>query len=185
MVSAFTTYRERDRRPNVRVEVQAPLAWWDSSYGLRRDVFDKVFGHLRLDKTDCSGERPPAEPPLAETVTGALARRRPPRQAVSKTPPEAGKGPAQAGDVYAVRVRDGAPFLRIGGRPDLIQDEASYYDALRKDGYGFFCSADEDGYLKNDMIHGNMPFCYGALYLYAKFEDGCARDVVAGFWQCS
>jgi hypothetical protein len=108
MVSAFTTYRERDWRPNVRVEAQAPLARWDSSCGLRQDVFDKVFGHLRLHTADCSGERPPAEPPFVETATGALARRRPPRQTISKTPPEAGKDPAQTGDVYAVRVRDGA-----------------------------------------------------------------------------
>jgi hypothetical protein len=53
-------------------------------------VFNRVFGHLRLEEADYSGKCPPAEPPLTETVTDTLGHRCPPKQAFSKTPPEAG-----------------------------------------------------------------------------------------------
>jgi len=75
------------------------------------------------------------------------------------------------------------PFFQIGGRPNLIQSEEYYYAELQKNGYGFFGSADEDAYL-DGMIHGNDPFCYGAVYFYAKFDDD-SRGVIAGFWQNS
>jgi hypothetical protein len=107
MFTAFTPYMERDERPNMRVEVQAPLAWWDSSKGVCAEVFEKVFGHLRLDRIAVSA-RPPAQPPLAETLTGALARRRTAKMHAPKKPASAGKGPAETGDVYAIRIREGA-----------------------------------------------------------------------------
>ncbi len=107
MLTKFTNYRDRDTRPNIRVEVQAPLAWWDSSCGIQQDVFDAVFGHLHLSVVDATGKRPTPEPALAETLTGAFERRRTSKHVFTKTSLEAGSGPAQAGDVYAIRVQEG------------------------------------------------------------------------------
>jgi hypothetical protein len=59
------------------------------------------FSNTSVWSASISPVRPPAQPPLAETPTGALARRRPPKDA-------APKAPAAAGDVYAVRIREGA-----------------------------------------------------------------------------
>jgi hypothetical protein len=75
---------------------------------------------------------------------------------------------------YIAAGGDGAQLLRLGGRPERLQDQTFYYDHLH-----------QDGDLSNDMIDGSMPFCYGTLYLYAKFEGGGLRDMVAGFWHCS
>lgn len=104
MATRFTTYKERDMRPSVRVEVQAPLAWWDSSIGINETALQKIFG-----KTDCSSvslsDRPAPIPPLPRTITGGLAKMKVPRKRLP-TSPDAGKGPAQTGDVYAVRIRD-------------------------------------------------------------------------------
>lgn len=41
MATRFTTYQERDLRPSVRVEVQAPLAWWNSSIGINETALKK------------------------------------------------------------------------------------------------------------------------------------------------
>ncbi len=76
--------------------------------------------------------------------------------------------------------REGTPFLFIGATPDLIQDEDYYYTNLEKDGYSFWGQIDEDGYLSDDMICGNSPFAFGALYLYKK-----ENEIIAGFWQFS
>ncbi|MCM1064868.1 MAG: hypothetical protein NC420_10445 [Eubacterium sp.] len=104
MIARFTTYKERDLRPLVRVEAQAPLAWWDSSAGVNEAALEKIFR-----ETDCSSvslaDRPAPIPPLSETVIGRLAQKKKPRKRLPASP-DAGKGPAQAGDVYAVRVRD-------------------------------------------------------------------------------
>ena len=106
MATTFTTYRQRDERPDVRVEVQAPLAWWDSSCGVNEAVLKNVFSEF-----DCSSvsldTRPDPVPPLVETTTGGLEKMRVPRPKAPKTSETAGKGPVQAGDVYAIRIRDG------------------------------------------------------------------------------
>jgi hypothetical protein len=116
----------------MRVEVQAPLAWWDSSYGVCRNVAEKAFGHLRLERIDLS-RRPPTHPSLAETPTGALARRRPPRAAAPKTP-AAGKGPAAAGDIYAIRIREGvwvtAYCHETGLRGKNVHARMEYLDGI-------------------------------------------------------
>ena len=106
MAAKFTTYLERDQRPSVKVEVQAPLAWWDSSVGINETALHQIFSGI-----DCSSvslaDRPMPVPPLSQTITGALAQIRTPRKRLPSSP-DAGKGPAQAGDVYAVRVREDA-----------------------------------------------------------------------------
>ena len=66
----------------------------------------------------------------------------------------------------------------------MIQEEECFYKRLEEDHYDFFCSINEDGYLEN-TIHGNDPFCYGTLYLYAQFSENKMKNIVAGFWQNS
>lgn len=106
MITQFTTYHKRDERPSVRVEVQAPLAWWDSSIGINEAALKKMFIAI-----DCSSvslpDRPAAVIPLLQTVTGGLGKKRLPQRTFPKSP-DAGKGPVQAGDVYAVCVREDA-----------------------------------------------------------------------------
>ena len=106
MATMYTTYVQRDQRPNSRVEVQAPLAWWDSSIGINEKVLQKVFGAF-----DCSSvsltNRPEPQPTLEKTITGALERKRPSGAKIPKASSSAGKGPVEAGDVYAIRIRDG------------------------------------------------------------------------------
>jgi hypothetical protein len=87
-------------------EPQAPLAWWDSSAGVNETALAALFPGVDTSPADLAG-RPEPDPPLAGTVTGALAKLRPRRAAAPRTPAIAGQGPAQAGDVYAVRARDG------------------------------------------------------------------------------
>lgn len=106
MATRFTTYQERDLRPSVRVEVQAPLAWWDSSTGINEIVLRRIFSGI-----DCSSvsltDRPVPVLPLSRTVTGELAARKTPGKRLPVSP-DAGKGPARTGDVYAVRIRENA-----------------------------------------------------------------------------
>ena len=106
MVERWTTYAERDQRPSVRVEVQAPLAWWDSDHGLREDVVERVFGHLGTSAVDLDGPRPRPVPERAATATVAIpALLRTPRTG-GALPPHVGTGQAEAGDVYAIRLAD-------------------------------------------------------------------------------
>ena len=81
--AAFTTYAQRDQRPNVRVEMQVPLAWWDSSVGINEHVLKTVF--TGFDTASVSLARWPTPfPPLAETTTGGLEKMHQPREATSK-----------------------------------------------------------------------------------------------------
>lgn len=106
MATAFTTYIKRDQRPSTRVEVQAPLAWWDSSAGINEETLQKVFSAF-----DCSSvsltDRPQPQPSIEKTITGALEKKRPSGVKIPKASSAAGKGPVEAGDVYAIRIRDG------------------------------------------------------------------------------
>jgi len=54
MFTRFTPAIERDRRPNTRVEVPAPLAWWTAGQGLNEALVTRLFGHL-----ECPGDEPP------------------------------------------------------------------------------------------------------------------------------
>lgn len=76
------------------------------------------------------------------------------------------------------------PFLvKLGGKPRLVQNKKFYYDQLEKDGYSFYMQIDEDGYPLDGLLKGNYPFCYGALYLYAKQNDSIVENIIAGYWQ--
>ena len=104
MATQFTSYQERDLRPSVRVEVQAPLAWWNSSIGINELTLKKIFGEIDCSCV-CLTDRPTPIPPLPRTITGALKTKKAPRKKLP-TSPDAGKGPVQSGDVYAIRIRD-------------------------------------------------------------------------------
>ncbi|MDE7271769.1 MAG: hypothetical protein K2N95_01740 [Lachnospiraceae bacterium] len=79
MITKYTTYRMRDGRPNVRVEVQAPLAWWDSSVGINEQALKKIFPTAACPSVDLA-DRPIPIPSLSETITGQLEKRRRSRQ---------------------------------------------------------------------------------------------------------
>ncbi|WP_326552634.1 hypothetical protein [Micromonospora sp. NBC_01813] len=96
MLTAFTTARQRDRRPSVRVEVDAPLAFWRAADGVTEPLVRRLFGHLPRP-----AERPPAP------ATAAPVRRAQP--GTRSTPlPAALRGEPRAGDLYAVRCRSDA-----------------------------------------------------------------------------
>ena len=73
-------------------------------------------------------------------------------------------------------------FLKVGGTPELVQNEPSYERALLEDGYSFVFQVDENGF-PDVFLNGNYPFGYGALYVYGKFRDGRLSEVVPGFTQ--
>lgn len=104
LFTRYTTYSHRDERPSVRTEVQGPLAVWDTSVGINEATLKKLFPNLDTSSVDLA-DRPEPIPALSQTVTGDLEKRKMPRSKVIKSP-DAGSGPAQAGDVYAVRIRD-------------------------------------------------------------------------------
>jgi len=106
MITEYTTYIQRDARPNVRVEVQAPLAWWDSSVGINENNLNKIFHDFDLTNISLS-DKPEENPTVKDTILGALEKKRIVRGKVPKKSPDAGTGEAEAGDVYAVRVREG------------------------------------------------------------------------------
>lgn len=83
MITKYTTYKMRDERPNVRVEVQAPLAWWDSSIGINEAAMKKIFPTADCSSVDLTA-RPTPIPSLSETVTGQLEKKRSPRQKKEK-----------------------------------------------------------------------------------------------------
>jgi hypothetical protein len=85
---------------------------------------------------------------------------------------------------FLTRNGGGTPFLQLGGEPDFIQSRKQCRDALQNDSYQFCFSVDEAGYLK-DTVHGNDPFCYGAIYFYAKISENAVAGLIAGFWCCS
>ncbi len=106
MITEFTSYMQRDARPNVRVEVQAPLAWWDSSVGINENNLNKIFHDFDLNNISLA-DKPDESPALKDTILGALEKKRSVRGKVPKASPDAGTGEVQSGDVYAVRVREG------------------------------------------------------------------------------
>jgi hypothetical protein len=111
LAERFTTYLERDQRPTVRVEVQAPLAWWDTgvgSHGVRVEVFEELFGGLGIPVVDLDAPRPSPRPAAKDTIDGGLAARvraLAPKQ--RKVAASVGEGPAAAGDVWAIRLEPG------------------------------------------------------------------------------
>lgn len=106
LAKEFTTYKQRDQRPNMRVEVQAPLAWWDSSIGINEEALNQLFSAF-----DCSSvslkDRAEPIPDAKKTIIGMLDKAKSTQSTIPKKSETAGKGPIEAGDVYAIRIRDG------------------------------------------------------------------------------
>ncbi|WP_198338882.1 hypothetical protein [Lysobacter capsici] len=92
LVTAWTSAVERDQRPNTRVEVPAPLAWWSADDGINTAVVERLFG----------GIRKPATRPSAPVAVAAKPRRATAPRVAGRSLP----GPVAAGDVYAVRLRE-------------------------------------------------------------------------------
>lgn len=90
LFTGWTSAVERDQRPNTRVEVPAPLAWWSADDGINTAVVECLF----------SGIDKPATRPSAQ-VPAKPKRATAPRVAGRSLP-----GPVAAGDVYAVRLRE-------------------------------------------------------------------------------
>ncbi|MFY1698968.1 hypothetical protein [Solwaraspora sp. WMMA2101] len=101
-LTAFTTARERDRRPNARVEVDAPLSFWRAADGVTESLARRLFGHL---------PRPADRPPAPTSVSAR-------RGARSAPLPVALRGEARAGDLYAVRCCEDAWVLAYCHRVD-------------------------------------------------------------------
>lgn len=117
----FTTARERDQRPSVRVEVPGPLAWWTAAHGINDALLQSLFGHL---------QRPTAEP-----VAPTPQQRPRARSAGAAKPARALPGPLAAGDVYAVRFREdlwGAAYCHeIRTEPTgIVRGRMEYLDIL-------------------------------------------------------
>lgn len=98
LLTRFTTARERDRRPSVKVEVGAPLAFWDAGHGVDAALVERLFGHLPrpASRPDAPPSPAPAGPPRAARAQPLSAHLR---------------GPAAAGDVYAIGCREDAWVL--------------------------------------------------------------------------
>lgn len=74
-------------------------------------------------------------------------------------------------------------FIKYGGAPELVQEEDYHQRALLDAGFEFLFQVDEDGY-PDGFLSGRYPLCYGALYVFAKFDrTGRVIDVTAGFTQ--
>lgn len=79
MATKFTTYKKRDERPRIGSEVQAPLAWWNTSIGINEVTLEKIFSDVDCSSVDLT-DRPTPEPALLETITGQLEKKRKPRK---------------------------------------------------------------------------------------------------------
>lgn len=99
----WSDYVERDQRPNDRVEVQGPLAWWRSSDGLREDVVREVFADFDTGDVDLDAPRPTPGSTIAAAV-GKRVRELAKQTRTAAVPRSVGTEPAAAGDVYAMRV---------------------------------------------------------------------------------
>lgn len=111
LAERFTTYAERDQRPNTRVEVQAPLAWWNTEVGtngIRSEIFEQIFGGLDIPEVNLQDPRPKPQPAAKDTLDGGLSARV--RALTPKAPRAAasvGSGPVSSGDIWAIRLKPG------------------------------------------------------------------------------
>ena len=98
----------RDVRPNVRVEVGGPLAWWQSDMGLNEALLQQCFGHLSVP----SSEPPlPARPPAVTLPEWAMPLFAPAPKAATKPRYPHIEADIAAGDVYALPLPTGRWLL--------------------------------------------------------------------------
>ncbi|MET7992993.1 hypothetical protein ABZU76_19080 [Amycolatopsis sp. NPDC005232] len=72
LMRRWSDYVERDQRPNDRVGVQGPLAWWRSSDGLREDVVREVFTDFEVEPVDLDAPRPAPDPLAGATIVAGV-----------------------------------------------------------------------------------------------------------------
>lgn len=99
LLTRFTTARERDRRPSVRVEVSAPLGFWTAAHGVDAGVVERLFGHLPVPSSRPADA--PVPPPSVRAPRAPRAQPLAPHL----------RGDPAAGDVYAVGCREDAWVL--------------------------------------------------------------------------
>ncbi len=101
LATAFVSYVERDRRPTVRTEFDAPLGFWRGAHGVQWRNVERLFG---IDRA--------AAAKLAATAPAPAPAARAPRARTKVAAPRAPRGlprrPARAGDVWSVRLREDA-----------------------------------------------------------------------------
>ncbi|WP_423923599.1 hypothetical protein ACPEEZ_05500 [Frigoribacterium sp. 2-23] len=82
--------------------------------------------------------------------------------------------------------RDGPcprPFIRLGGVPDLVQQQPLDALAVTRDGLVFVFEIDDDGY-PDGFVTGGPPFDYGAVYFFARLDDeGSVASIAPGLVQ--
>ncbi|MBJ6760075.1 hypothetical protein JGU66_04820 [Myxococcaceae bacterium JPH2] len=100
MATRFVSFAERDQRPSVRVEVDAPLGFWRGRNGVQWTNAQTLFGLSR------DMPLPPLEQPAAHTPAKKKAAPKKPGAAErKKTLP---RRPPAKGDVWALRIREDA-----------------------------------------------------------------------------
>ncbi|MCE9668106.1 hypothetical protein LY474_09800 [Myxococcus stipitatus] len=103
MATRFVSFAEREQRPTVRVEVDAPLGFWRGRHGVQWKNAEVLFG-LRKDTPP-----PPLEPAKpAKKVARKKAEPVATQKGRARTLP---RRPPVAGDVWALRVREDAWVL--------------------------------------------------------------------------
>ena len=109
LLETWRSAAARDARPNVRVEVGGPLAWWQSDMGVNEALLQQCFGHLPVPSTEPPLPERPQAPALPEWALPLFAP-------ALKTPPKPRHphidGEIAAGDVYAVPLPTG-PWLLL------------------------------------------------------------------------
>ncbi|MCP3100063.1 hypothetical protein LZ198_14395 [Myxococcus sp. K15C18031901] len=103
MATRFVSFAERERRPSVRVEVDAPLGFWRGRDGVQWKNAEALFG---LQKGTPPPPLEPARP--AKKVARKKAEPVPGKKGRAKTLP---RRPPAAGDVWSLRVREDAWVL--------------------------------------------------------------------------
>jgi hypothetical protein len=99
MLSRFVSSRERDARPNMRVEFDAPLGFWRGHHGVNWAHAQQLFGVAKANAPVSPRTHPsPKVSPSGGRGRGLTARHR------SPVP----RRPAASGDVWAVTVRQDA-----------------------------------------------------------------------------
>lgn len=101
IADAWLPYIERDRRPNNRVEVEAPLSFWRGRHGVHWGHAKAVLAITRAQAAKAQATRPVAEAP-SKAKPRAKAKK-------SGAPPgvrRQARRPAERGDVWAIRVRE-------------------------------------------------------------------------------
>ena len=79
-------------------------------------------------------------------------------------------------------IKENPYFIKLGGKPDLIQGSSHYFKKLDENSLSFFFQINEEGYPES-LLKGSYPFFFGALYIYAKINESFITEPCVGYWQ--